>query len=132
MSKLTKRIIIGAVVVIVGLIAWRFFVVSPPEEALEGISTSRQTVGRELLVLLSTLRSLTLEDQVLNDPEFMSLRDSSVPIEPNPLGRRNPFAPIGIGNVEDTTLLPDEAPTDDVGAEDSATTTPETDEEADI
>jgi hypothetical protein len=99
MSKTIKKVIVGAIAVIVALLAYRFFFVGPPEPLLEGQANRSQTVGRELLALLNTLRSLSLDGDVFERPEFASLIDFSVPISPNPLGRRNPFAPIGVGNV---------------------------------
>jgi hypothetical protein len=103
MSKTVKNIIIGAVVIIVAMVAYRFFFVKLPEALLEGQVNQNQTVGRELLALLNTLNSLTLEDEVFDRSEFVSLTDFSVPISPNALGRRNPFAPIGVGNVSSQT-----------------------------
>lgn len=53
------------------------------------------SIGRELLVTLLELRSLTLDPSLFKDPVFQSLRDFSVPLPPQQAGRRNPFAPLG-------------------------------------
>jgi len=52
-------------------------------------------VERELLSTLLELRSLRLNEGIFNDPVFHSLRDFGQPLTPQPIGRNNPFAPIG-------------------------------------
>lgn len=99
MSSKVKKIIGIVVIIVLGFIGYRFFFVSEPEPALESQNVSNQSVGRELLTLLSTLQSLELDGEVLEDPDFLSLEDFSVSVSENPLGRRNPFAPIGVGNI---------------------------------
>jgi hypothetical protein len=52
-------------------------------------------VGKELLNTLLQLRSLSLDDKIFSDQLFLNLVDFSVEIAPQPIGRFNPFAPIG-------------------------------------
>lgn len=60
-------------------------------------------VGRELLVVLAQLRSISLDPSIFSSPVFMSLEDLSHPIEPQPLGksvgRRNPFSDFSSGSA---------------------------------
>ncbi len=58
--------------------------------------------GRAVLALLNDLRSLSLDETFFSNRIFMSLEDWSVVLVPEPMGRANPFAPIG----QDTTSSP--------------------------
>lgn len=55
--------------------------------------------SRELLVTLSDLKTVRLDAAIFSDPLFQSLKDFGVQIPLQPTGRRNPFAPIGVGNI---------------------------------
>ncbi|MEK7575215.1 MAG: hypothetical protein AAB511_03225 [Patescibacteria group bacterium] len=52
--------------------------------------------GRELLSVLTELQSISLDGAIFLDPVFSSLKDWSLPLDPQPfakaLGRRNPFS----------------------------------------
>ena len=71
----------------------------------DGIDTSLLTsekqgeeaslIGEDLIGLLNTLKSITLDDSFFQDPAFRSLEDFSQELAPEPVGRSNPFAPIG-------------------------------------
>ncbi|HEX9608746.1 MAG TPA: hypothetical protein VGA06_00865 [Candidatus Paceibacterota bacterium] len=52
-------------------------------------------VEQDLLVTLLQLRSVELNGRIFSNPAFHSLRDFSQPIAPQPVGRNNPFAPLG-------------------------------------
>ncbi|MEK7066231.1 MAG: hypothetical protein AAB965_01495 [Patescibacteria group bacterium] len=57
--------------------------------------TSEQAIiGKDLMVAISKLQSLTLDDTFFQDPTFVSLNDFSVPIADQDVGRVNPFSPI--------------------------------------
>lgn len=55
------------------------------------------TLGRTLLSTLVRLKSTTIDMSVFSDPVFTSLHDFGVIIASQPVGRRNPFAPLGAG-----------------------------------
>lgn len=59
--------------------------------------------SRELLVTLSDLKTVRLDSAIFSDPLFQSLQDFGVQIPLQPTGRRNPFAPIGVGNITPQT-----------------------------
>lgn len=65
-------------------------------EDLSGLggSPSENLVERDVVESLLTLRAITLQDKILNDPAFMLLQDFSTNIVPEPVGRANPFAPL--------------------------------------
>lgn len=60
------------------------------------VSPSDLSVGRDLLVMLLELRSLSLDSAFFTNPAFTNLEDFTVVIEAQPLGkalgRRNPFS----------------------------------------
>lgn len=65
-------------------------------------------IGRELLVTLSKLKSLTLDDTLFKDQVFISLNDFSNPIVPQEVGRNNPFSPIsGLSNPDSGVISDD-------------------------
>lgn len=64
---------------------------------------------REILSLLLDLRGIKLDTDLFQSSVFRSLVDFGVELEPQPVGRPNPFAPLG----EDNAVL-DSAPEDDL------------------
>ena len=64
-----------------------------------GISTS--PISKELLSTLGDLRGIKLDNSVFDEPTFLSLVDFGTGIPPQPLGRKNPFAPLGETRVEE-------------------------------
>ncbi len=52
-------------------------------------------IGRELLISLEKMKTINLDTTFFSDPAFTNLEDFTVEIPKQPIGRRNPFAPIG-------------------------------------
>ena len=52
-------------------------------------------VEQELITLLLQLRSIRLDEGIFASPVFDSLNDFSQPLQAEPVGRPNPFAPLG-------------------------------------
>ncbi len=48
----------------------------------------------DLVATLLALRAVRLDASLFTDPAFVSLRDYSTEIIPEPIGRPNPFAPL--------------------------------------
>ncbi len=95
--KKYKNILIGIVVVIVLFLLYSFFFKGSSSEQLLTSETATSTAGGEdLLSLLLELKSITLTTEIFSDPVFTTLQDFSVELAPQPIGRRNPFAPIGV------------------------------------
>jgi len=85
-----------AVVAIVGGV-WYGLSNSREPEALLTTSTpggAARTEDQQLVATLLALRAVTLESAIFDDPSFVSLRDFSTTIVPEPVGRENPFAPL--------------------------------------
>jgi len=93
-----KNIIIIIVVIALGLIAYSIF--RPDPEVKKLLETtqrqdSAQVLGDDITKAINQIQSLKLDRAVLDDPVLKNLVDHSEPIIPEPIGRKNPFAPIG-------------------------------------
>ena len=95
-----KFIIIGGALVI-AVIAW--YVLSPTPENTDLASTPAPagTTPAEagIVPTLLTLRSVKLDGTIFSEPAFQHLKDFSTEIVPEPVGRSNPFAPLGARNT---------------------------------
>lgn len=108
-----KANVITAVLVLVVLVGGGYFVlkskqgsesktsfVSPNTQSLPigfgAVSaTSNAGTSNNLIVVLSGLRTITLDGSLFKDPTFLSLQDFGVPLQEEQIGRYNPFLPIG-------------------------------------
>lgn len=99
--KENKTIIIILVLIVLLFVFYKFF--GKEIEPLISITKSTHTegekiVGQELLDELERLRTLNrINMNFFNDPVFRSLKDISVDVAPQPIGRSNPFIPTGSG-----------------------------------
>jgi hypothetical protein len=96
-----KKIIVVIVLVVVGFVVYSYLFKNDKQDQLilnsAGVVNANQTyAGREIVVLLSDLRSIKLNDDIFSNPAFKKLIDFSLPISSEPKGRNNPFAPIGV------------------------------------
>lgn len=103
MNSTIKNVLIGVAVIGVLLLAYFFLFKKGPEEAVltsstDGATSSSLTseTSRDFISLLLSVRSIKLNDSILNEPAFLSLKDTTITIIQNEdEGRPNPFAPIG-------------------------------------
>jgi hypothetical protein len=88
--------VVGGIVVLVllALCYWAFFSGGGSGAPLSSTSTAASPSSQDLLVALSNLQTIQLNDAVFTDPVFESLTDFGVTIPPQTPGRSNPFAPI--------------------------------------
>jgi len=112
----TKKIIttVALVAIIALSIYWMVKIYSGGEEPIEGVSVSESLGGFDSLVsnivtaedpfitLLSGVESIDLNNlKLLSNPVFTEgLKDLSRPIRDLGRGRGNPFAVIGVGNLD--------------------------------
>ncbi len=93
-----KNILILTVVLAGSFYSYSYFFGGATEssEVLSVTSPSPENgdVGGDLLVTLSDLRSMKLEQSIFSDPAFQSLKNFRVELGSEPVGRDNPFAPI--------------------------------------
>lgn len=57
----------------------------------------------ELLALLLDIRLIRLNESILSDPVFQGLEDFGQDIIPEPIGRKNPFAPVDPSELQVNT-----------------------------
>lgn len=87
---------IGVLIIVVLLfIGYGAFFGGGDEEVLVSESATAAPVGGDLILILGRLQSLSLEASVFENPLFRSLVDFGIELSPEPVGRPNPFAPLG-------------------------------------
>ncbi|OGG56568.1 hypothetical protein A2680_03095 [Candidatus Kaiserbacteria bacterium RIFCSPHIGHO2_01_FULL_55_37] len=65
-----------------------------PDLAPTATSADVAPVDQGIVQILLTLRAVKLDGMIFSDPTFMKLQDFSTEIQPETVGRTNPFAPI--------------------------------------
>ncbi len=89
-----NKVPIGGVL-LVGAALWAYFTFfSGGSEELLSTTEATSPVSQELLVTLSNLRTIHLDESIFEDTVFVSLSDFGVTIPLQAIGRRNPFAPL--------------------------------------
>ncbi len=68
--------------------------------------TDTSKMGAEVLSALNQLKTLKLDAGVFSDKTFTSLTDFSKPLNPEPVGRTNPFSPVGVENAGSVKINP--------------------------
>lgn len=110
-----KKVIIFVIVFILVVILIK--VVGGEKDSTQSLTSSADTadssllgedqsqVADEFLNTLLNLNTITLEGSVFSDPRFTSLVDYTVALTPQPLGRSNPFLPVGSTSATTTTIV---------------------------
>ena len=93
--KNKKNILFGVAILGVCFFAYQYWVVAEVSEPQLVSVGGTDGVGGETLKLLSKLRTLVLDEDIFVDKVFQSLEDFSMEIQSQPIGRNNPFAPVG-------------------------------------
>ena len=93
-----KLKIIGIVVLLAG-VAWYVLSSSDTNTSSDSLVTTETSVtindiDQDVVVTLLKLRAIQLSNGIFSDASFTSLKDFSVPIVPEPIGRPDPFAPL--------------------------------------
>lgn len=93
---MNKTSIISVIVVLVLVVGYFYFMGGSP--AIDVGLLERQSdgvnVGSKELSLLNEINSLKIDSTLFTDPAYRTLRDYSVAIPPQNVGRPNPFAPL--------------------------------------
>ena len=90
-----KLILIVTAVVVAGVAWYGLSGTSAKTPDLVTTTTgSKNAAGQVLVSTLLALRAVKLDGTIFSDPSFMSLKDLSIEIVPEPVGRENPFAPL--------------------------------------
>ncbi len=97
--KKYKKAILGILLVFIALAGYSVFFTGKSDTAAlvsdRAGSSTTAVVGKNLLTLLLTLKSIDLREDIFLDPAFRRLEDFSLELAPQPVGRVNPFAPLG-------------------------------------
>lgn len=95
-----KLVFFAAIVIIVGGVWYGLSQSAAPAPLLTTTaadgSAATQANDQEIIGTLLALRAVTLSGTVFSDPAFLTLDDHGTPIVPEPVGRQNPFAPLGV------------------------------------
>ncbi len=95
-----KLLFVGVVVVIAGMVWYGLSQSAEPVPTITTITPVGEpgsgNAEQELVATLLTLRAVQLTGAIFKDPAFMNLRDFGTTIIAEPIGRPNPFAPLGV------------------------------------
>lgn len=115
MRSLTKykKVIIILGIIIIAAVIYTIMIGKKDNRLL--VSESPETVSNtelqnNLLALLLEIRSIKLDDSIFLDPAFRSLDDFGQEIVQEPVGRSNPFAPVGF--VSESQIIESEIETE--------------------
>ncbi|HEY4522846.1 MAG TPA: hypothetical protein VJK73_00530 [Candidatus Paceibacterota bacterium] len=87
-------ILIIASLVVAGGAYWYFFTGSPASEGSFTAGSSQSAAQAQFETLIGQLGPISFDLTILSDPRFNALVDLTMPITPEPTGRKDPFAPI--------------------------------------
>lgn len=98
--KKIRTILLILLAIAIAFAVYSYFFTGGDNESLlvsEQVGAGAESaVVQELLALLLELRSVELKGDIFDDPLFKSLEDFGQELVPEPVGRTNPFAPIGV------------------------------------
>lgn len=95
MFKDKKTLIYGSILAVLLVVAY-FVLFAGGEGDIVTVASQDPTsaVSEELIKTLTSLNTIKLDESLFSDPAFVSLSDFGVIIPEQPIGRRNPFAPL--------------------------------------
>lgn len=94
-------LITGGVVLVLIIILWMMFSGGGSGTATDNVPLTEVAsdpveliIGREMLAALDKMKATKLDTSFLDNEVYNSLQDFSVEIPKQPIGRRDPFAPL--------------------------------------
>ncbi len=105
---MNNKIIIAVIVIVVIIGGWYGLSMSQ-SSAGASLSSGGSLLGStvvsgdedsDVLKVLLDMRTIKLDDSIFQNPAFNVLKDTSQQIIPEPVGRDNPFAPVGSDEQE--------------------------------
>ena len=113
MTPKLKKIIFTIIALGILFVIYAVFIKPDPttDSLVEGRTTGTTAVssqearllGSQIAQALLKIEQITLDRAIFDNAIFVSLQDRSQPIVEEPVGRTNPFAPIGDTSVNVTT-----------------------------
>lgn len=93
----TTQIIAVLFILIAGYILWDIMAKAPEVQdfSSEVTATASGVEDAKTLETLINMRSLRLDGRIFESPAFQALVNTERQIIPEPVGRQNPFAPVG-------------------------------------
>jgi len=102
-----NQIITVILVVIVGFVAFNYLKGNSNDNSGSSIVAEQKVAefagAREILNLLNRMSKVKLDDSIFNNNSFKSLKDTTVVLVGQPVGRDNPFAPLGTDGIRSTS-----------------------------
>lgn len=92
--KSTVAIVVVVAIAFLGYYFYKSGASSSGAGLLSQGSGSTGAIGSQVLGLLNQIQSLRIDASLFADPGYQTLRDYSVAIPPENVGRANPFAPL--------------------------------------
>lgn len=104
MTLLKNKFIITALAgIVLAIVIWNSFMRDDSKKLLQTENLAETTsVDGDVVGVLLQLRAVSLSGTIFTDPAFQALQDFGSEIIPEPVGRQNPFAPLG-GTAAATT-----------------------------
>ena len=110
MTPKLKKIILIVLALIVLFVIYAVFIKKAPEgdvlvksDTATQTSTDARLLGTKISQALLRIEQIKLDKSVFTSDIYKSLRDRSVAITEEPMGRSNPFAPLGDVSVNSVT-----------------------------
>ncbi len=98
-------IIIGIVILAAaGFIAYGYFFASTPDAETVTMELGEDFVGKPIIDELERIRNLKIDGTLFSRASYQTLVDRTVEVQPEPVGRDNPFAVIGAGVASVVTV----------------------------
>jgi len=111
LGKYRKWIIIALAIIAAFLLYTFFFTGGDDDELLSSSSNvsenANQVIGDQIIQALNQIETLRLNRDIFDSAVFQSLKDRSQEIPPEPVGKANPFDPIGSSVPESDEDAPD-------------------------
>ncbi|MDB5266952.1 MAG: hypothetical protein JWN89_767 [Parcubacteria group bacterium] len=90
-----KGIVTAIIIVAVVMGIYKYFF-KPADVVVDPTAIDAPAVGSDVLELNNSLQVVTLDPSIFSSAAYRGLVDFSVPIPVQPIGRKNPFNPIGV------------------------------------
>ncbi len=111
MTPKLKKIIILILLAIILFVVYAVFLKKDPTSTADGnlitsggvLSEDARALGNQISQALVRIEQIKLDKNIFTDAIYKTLVDRSEPIIEEPIGRPNPFAPIGAISVNSTT-----------------------------
>ncbi len=107
-SSLQKLVIVFVILLLGGFFGYSFYTSTTQLVPINNTSIPGQSgvkSGQDISSLVDRLKAVTINTSLFSSPLFLYLKDVSVPILPEPQGRINPFASIGIDASSGSTQI---------------------------